>query len=151
MRPDAAIRIGAALHEQPYHLGPTRQDRDVQRLALVVGGLIDVHDLRACRENRPDAVEVAVADRRCQARHRDAVDERLELRPARKAVGPRDHELGIVQRERGRVRAVNVRLDLAGGRRVTAGVGLEQFLGLPLQLIEVGAGSERACGGVLTW
>ena len=104
--------------------------------AADVGIAAIAHEAKSLEVTHPVAVraeiqrvlEVAVANGRRQTPHRDAVDERLQCRPARKAVGPRDDQLRIVQRERGRVYAVNMRLYLDGGVGIAAGIGLEQFL-----------------------
>ena len=66
-------------------------------------------------EKRAHSLHVTPAHRGDEAIHRGAVDERLELRPALEAVGAREHELRVVQREGLRSARDSAR-DLGGGR-----------------------------------
>ena len=61
-----------------------------------------------------DVVEVSGAHGVDEPPDRRALHERLELRPALEAVGAREHQLRVVQRERGRIRVAVMRGDLGG-------------------------------------
>ena len=103
-----------------------RGDDDIPRLAAVRGFQFD-------RLNR-------------RAPPGEALDKRLELRPAVEAVGARDHELRVVQGKRVSVRATVVRLDLGDSIGDAGAKGVEQFFRLTFELVEMGRsrGASRA-------
>src|SRR5215471_18538347 len=102
-----------------------------------------VHDFRPAGEEFAGGLKIAAFGGRVQFGGGDAVDSGLQFRPAFEAIGPRQHELGIVQGEglrrgfAGRGCAVIGRdLGDSFGRRRS--IGFEQLLGLALELIDVG-------------
>ena len=144
MRIDADVRVGAVRHQQADHRRVAREHGMVQRAMLVVRGGVHVDDLGTRLEHGLDAGRVAGTDRLDEARHGGAIHEGLQLRPALESVGAGQHELRVVQRERGRVRSAIVRGDLADGVGAARAKRREQFLGLPLQLMEVWTVGKRA-------
>ena len=108
-------------------------------------GVRHPRQLRAGVQHRPHVVERRRARTASISRlDGGAVDERLELRPALEPVGAREHELRVVQRERRRIGAVVVRVDLGDGGGVAADEACEQFLRLTFELIEIGSSRKRA-------
>lgn len=71
---------------------------------------------------------------------------RLELGPALEPIGTRQHELSVVERERGATGATVVAVHFAAGIRRIGLRGLKQLFRLSLQLLEIGMVSERAGG-----
>ena len=116
----------------------------MQRAMLVARGDVHVDDLGTRLEHGLDAGRIAGTDRLDEARHGGAVHEGLQFRPALEPVGAGQHELRLVQRERGRVRSAIVSGDFADGVRAARAERREQFLGLPLQLMEVWTVGKRA-------
>ena len=143
--PDAAVRVGSEFEQQLGHVEITPQDGHVQRPHFAAA---QIDNLRASREEIAGRLEVAAFGGLVQPGRGDAVDGGLQLGPALEAIGPRQHELRVVKRERlGRGGAV-IGLDLRHGFRRRRAVGFEQFLGLSFQLIEVGVlahGASRRC------
>ena len=72
-----------------------------------------------------------------QTTYGDAVDISLEFRPTVEAISSREHELRVVQGERV-IRVMVVRANFGDSFRFTAQKRLQQFLGLPFKLIEIG-------------
>ena len=66
---------------------------------LVVSRHIEVDQLGTHREHRLHAVDVTGAHGVAESADRHAIDERLQFGPAVEAVGTREHELSVVQRE----------------------------------------------------
>src|SRR3954471_16589436 len=76
----------------------------------------------------------------------DPVDECLQPGPAVEAVGARQYQLRVVQRERRRIDAAEVSLHLGDRGGVAQVEGVEQFLRLAFELIE--NGTRRQAAGV---
>ena len=66
---------------------------------LVVLRHIEMDELGTHREHRLHAIDVTGAHGVAESADRHAIDERLQFRPAVEAVGTREHELSVVQRE----------------------------------------------------
>ena len=144
MRIDPDARVGAVRHQQADHRRVAREHGMVQRAMLVALGDVHVDDLGTRLQQGLDAGRIAGTDRLDEARHGGAVDEGLQFRPALESVGAGQHELRVVQRERGRVRSAIVRGDLGDCVGIALAECREQFLGLPLQLMEVWTVGKRA-------
>src|ERR1051326_8567755 len=101
---------------------------------LVVARHVHVNELGACAQQAAYLLKVAGLHRLGEARHGGAIDMLPELGPAFEAVGASEHELGIVQGEALRISAAEVAIDLSDGVGLAGAIGLEQLLGLPLEL-----------------
>ena len=99
--PDAVARVRSRFEQQPRHLDVTRHDRDVDGAYFEARRSLaqQIDDFRPPREQRTDRAEVALLHGLVQPRRRDAIDGRLQLRPALEPVRARQHELRVVQRE----------------------------------------------------
>ena len=135
-------------HQEANDVGPPLEYRMVQGPMLVVSRHIEVDQLGTHHEHRPDAIDVTGAHGVAEAADRHAVDERLQFGPALEAVGSRDHELGVVQREARGIRSVVLRVDLRRGVGFAGGKRLKQFLRLTFELDQVGFVAQRATGRV---
>ena len=91
-------------------------------------------------------VDVPGADRLDQTLDGDAVDVRLQLRPTLEPIRPREHQLGVVQRERARIGIAVMRVHFRDGVGSPAAKRVQQFLRLALELIEVRMLAQRASG-----
>ena len=94
--PDAAVRVGSEFEQQPGHLEIALQDGHVHRAHFAAA---QVHDLRAPREQLARGLEIAALGGLVQSGRGDAVDGGLQFRPAFEPIGPRQHELGVMQRK----------------------------------------------------
>ena len=74
-----------------------------------------VDDFRPPRKQRASCNEVALLHHLVQPRGRDAIDGRLQLRPALEPVRARQHELRVVQGEGFRCRGAMMGVDLGDG------------------------------------
>jgi hypothetical protein len=148
VRPDALARVGSVLHQQADDVRPSMEHRMVQGSVLVVFRHIEMDQLGTRREHRLHHIDVTGAYGVAEPADRHAIDERLQSGPAVEAVGPRDHELRVVQREARRLRSLVMGVHLRRGVGVAAGQRLEQLLRLPLELDQVGLVAERASGRV---
>ena len=102
VRPDALARVGTVLHQEANHFRPSLQYSMVEGPMLVVLRHIDVDQLRTHGEHRPHTIDVAGAHGVAESADRYAIDERLQFGPTVEAVGSREHELRVVQREASR-------------------------------------------------
>src|SRR4051812_48053164 len=68
----------------------------------------------------------------------DPVDEGLQPGPAIEAIGARQYQLRVVQRERRRIDATEVSLRLGDGGGIADAESVERFLRLAFELIENG-------------
>src|SRR5688572_30809704 len=64
-------------------------------------------------------------------------------------MGPREHELRIVQGERRPVEVTVVRLHLGERRRIAGSRRVKQLPGLTFQLIQIGMLAKRTCGRLM--
>ena len=148
VRVDALPRVGTVLHQEADHVRPLLQHSMMKGAALVVSRHIEVDELGTYREHRLHAVDVTSAHGVAESADRCAIDERLQFWPAVEAVGTREHELSVVQREARAVRSLVVSVDLRHSVRVAGHIGLQQFLRLALELDEIGFVAQRAGGSV---
>ena len=112
--PDAAARVRSGLEQQPRHLDVALHDRDVEGAYFEArrSPAHQIDDFRPPREKRTSRAEVAFLHGLVQPRRRDAIDGRLQLRPALEPVRARQHELRVVQGEGLRRRGAMVGGDL---------------------------------------
>ena len=96
-RPDAAVGVGSEFEQQRRHAEIAPQDGHVQRAHFAAG---QIDNLRTAREQLARSLESAALGGLVQLGRRDAVDGGLQFRPALEAIGPRQHELRVMQRER---------------------------------------------------
>ncbi len=143
MWPDAFSRVGAMLHQEADDFRPPLQHGMVKRPMLVVLRDVQIHELWAGRHHRPHGVEIAVTHGLDEPTNRHAVDKCLQLGPAVKAVGARHDELRVMEGEGRRVGLAIVGVHFLRRFRISSAKGVEQFLGLPLELIEIGAVAKR--------
>jgi hypothetical protein len=120
------FRVGAC-HQKPHDCA-CAQHGVVERPMLVVLRGIQTHEFRPQRDHRPHGREVAGAHRVDQSADGDAVDVRLEFRPARKPVRSGEYELGVVQGEGLAVRSTEVRVDFRDGGGIGGGERLSSSL-----------------------
>ena len=146
MRPDTFSRVRAVLHQKANDLRASPQHGMVKRPMLVVLRDVQMHELGASRHHRPHGVEIAVAHGLDQPTNRDAVDKGLQLGPAVKTVGARHDELRIMEGEGRWVGLPVVSVHFLRRFRLSGAKGVEQFLGLALELIEVWAVAKRTGG-----
>ena len=146
VRIDALASVGPMLHQQAHHLGRPIQHCVVQRSMFVVACHVHVRQLGAGFEEGTRLLQIPVMDRLGESLHGGPVHISLELGPTVEAVAPRQHELGIVQGEFRRVGSPVVRVHLRDGRSLPLGERLQQFLRLPLELIEIGVLAKLADG-----
>ena len=114
-----------------------------RRAPVAVGANQDIlmDERRIPRDERADRVEVIAPDR---VRELHRVD---EPRPARRAVAPCEHELRVGQLRGSGVDRFGMVLAQFGDRIRIAGVdGAEEFLGLTMKLLQVGADGQAADG-----
>ena len=130
MRKDPLARVRARLHQQPHHRHIAPQHRVVNGAVLVARRRIHAHQFRPAREHRPDLGQVPALRRLHEPGNVRPIDKCLQLRPACKAVSPRNHTLSIVEREAIFVRMQFEAVDLGHRRRLTGAIAAEQFLGL---------------------
>ncbi len=105
-----------------------------------------MHELWTRRDHRPHGVEIAAADGLDQTADGDAVHKGLQLRPAVEAVRARHDELRVVEREGRWIGPLEMRVHFLRRGGISGAKGLEQFLGLPLELIEIGTVAKRTGG-----
>jgi hypothetical protein len=108
--------------------------------------IVDRHgcQLRARVEHGAHACQVAGPNRIVEAPQGYPIDVRFQARPACEPIGACDHELRVVQSERGPVRVVIVAADFGDGPGIAGAKRVEQFLRLPFELIEIGMLGEPA-------
>ena len=99
--PDAGARVCSGLEQQPRHLDVALHDRDVEGAYFEASRspAHQIDDFRPPREKPTSRAEVAFLHGLVQPGGRNAIDRRLQLRPALEPVRARQHELRVVQRE----------------------------------------------------
>jgi hypothetical protein len=136
----------AVLHQEANDLRPSPQHSVVKRPMLVVLRDVQVHELGARRHHRPHVSEIAVAHGLDKPTNRHAVDKCLQLGPAVKTVGACHDELRIMEGEGRWVGLPIVSVHFLRRVRMSGTKRVEQFLGLPFELIEVWAVAKRTGG-----
>ena len=115
--PDAGARVCSGLEQQPRHLDVALHDRDMEGAYFEASRspAHQIDDFRPPREKRTSRAEVASLHGLVQPGGRNAIDRRLQLRPALEPVRARQHELCVVQGEGFRRRGAMVGGDLDDG------------------------------------
>ncbi len=121
VRPDAHARVRTELHQDAGQLLMATQHGAMERAAAELGVLVD--QVRTRFGEPPHGRHVTGFDRRHECRQVHTRDVVLECGPARKAVGSREHPLGVGQSE---IRWVGVpfkALDFGDGCLLAGAVG----------------------------
>ena len=114
----------AVPHQQPHHLRGAIEDRVVQHLQIVERG---PPKLRTHAQRAAHVLEIVGGDGIAQAPDGHAVDEGFQRGPALEAVGARQHELRVVQRERLRMQIAEMSAHLGQHVRRARLDALEQL------------------------
>ena len=131
------------LHQEADDFRPPLQHGMVKRPMLVVLRDVQIHELWTGRHHRPYGVEIAVTHGLDEPTNRHAVDKCLQLGPAVKAVGARQDELRVMEGEGRRIGLPVVGVHFPSHFRIAGAKSVEQFPGLPLELIEIGVLTKR--------
>ncbi len=138
---DSFTCVGAMLHQHTHHFGRPGENGVVQNLKIACR---HVRQLRTDFEHRPRLYEVAGTYGGHQPLDGDTVHVRLELGPTVEAIGACQDKLRVVQGEVRRIRLAVVCVHLGDSVGLSRSESLQQFFGLPLELIEIRVLAKRA-------